>query len=67
MSETTSGLKKSTEFSILCSDLWQENFTISGVEPWFFSRCVVVLSYGETQSLAVEQQHGVDKGWDTAH
>lgn len=33
----------------------------------FFSCCMVVLSYGETQSLVVEQQHGVDKGWDTAH
>lgn len=29
----------------------------------FFSYCVRVLSYGEAQSLAVEQQHGVVKGW----
>lgn len=66
MSET-SGLKKSTEPSVLCPSLWQENFSISGVEPYFFSCSMVVLSYGETQSLVVEQQHGVDKGWDTAH
>lgn len=68
MSGTTSGLKKSTEPSVLCPGLWQENFSISSVEPCFFSCCVEVLSCGETQSLAVEQQHGMDKGWgDTAH
>lgn len=40
---------------------------MSSVEPWFISSCVGVLSYGETPSLAVEREHGVDEGWDTAH
>lgn len=62
----TSSLKKSTEPSVLYPGLWQQDFS-SIVELWFISCCVGVLSYGETQSLAVEQQHAVGKGWDTRH